>query len=305
MAVRLDLRQIRALAAIVRGGSASAAAETLAISQPAVSKIIAGMEDELGYRLFRRSGRRLAPTPEALALMPLAERVLGELDRLNRGAEAVGRGSGGQVSIAGNHTLISALAARAATRLRSVRPEISVSLIVLPPNETVTSVVSGHVDIGLSYGPLHHSQLVIEDVGAWACACVFPSGHRLEGLPTVSPRDLAGETLLTYSESSPTGAALRRQFHAEQHELVPAIILSSTPLVLDMVRNGQGVGLVDTFVPFATAYPDLSGRPLTPRIENVSKLLVSTAGAPSSAAIALAAEVRAVARALGTAGSLG
>ena len=61
-------RQLEAFRAIMEHGTVTAAAERLGVSQPAVSKILAGLEHEIGYPLFTRIKRRLAPTSEARLL---------------------------------------------------------------------------------------------------------------------------------------------------------------------------------------------------------------------------------------------
>ena len=75
-------RQLEAFAAVMERGTATAAAERLGVSQPAVSKILAGLELEIGYPLFTRIKRRLAPTSEAQLLAA-------EVTRLYRGLEQV------------------------------------------------------------------------------------------------------------------------------------------------------------------------------------------------------------------------
>ncbi|MER9178372.1 LysR substrate-binding domain-containing protein [Mesorhizobium sp. M0955] len=300
MAVHLNFRQISVLHAIVRGGSASAAAESLHVSQPAVSKLVAATEAELGYRLFRRSGRRLEPTTEAVALMPHIERVLSEMGRLRRSAEVIGRGTAGTVSVSGNYTLISAVAAEAAIRFREIHPDVALSLLILSPQDVVASVITRQVDIGLAYGPLHNSQLEIEDIGRWSCVCVFPRTHRLEPVKEVGPSDLLEESILTYSDSSPTGIAIRQLFERAQLDLRTTFVLGNTPMILDLVRRGQGVGLIDAFSPFARGYPELIARPLRPQIENVPKLLTYKSTPPEGTVPTLIECIRSIASNLQT-----
>ncbi|MER9058427.1 LysR family transcriptional regulator [Mesorhizobium sp. M0910] len=298
MVVRLNLRQIRVLHAIIRGGSASTAAESLHISQPAVSKLVAATESELGYRLFRRTGRRLSPTAEAIALMPHIERVLSELNRLQRSAEVIGRGSASSVTVSGNYTLISAIAAPASIAFHEIHPEISLSLQVLTPQDIVRSVANRQVDIGLAYGPLHHSQLNIEDIGGWFCVCAFRRDHRLNALKEIGPDDLVDEPIVTFSENSPTGLSFRQLFESAKLDLRPSLILSNTQMILEMIQAGQGVGLIDVFKPFAARYPGLAARPIRPQIENIPKLLMHRSTPNEGAVRTLAECIRSVARRL-------
>jgi len=60
------LRQLEAFRAVMQSGSVSRAAQRMYLSQPAVTKLLRGLEDETGLPLFDRSRRHLQPTPEAV-----------------------------------------------------------------------------------------------------------------------------------------------------------------------------------------------------------------------------------------------
>jgi DNA-binding transcriptional LysR family regulator len=64
----LNIRQIETFAAVMKTGTASRAAETLGITQPAVSRSLAQLESAVGFSLFARVRTRLVPTPEAKQL---------------------------------------------------------------------------------------------------------------------------------------------------------------------------------------------------------------------------------------------
>lgn len=76
----MDIASVQAFIAVADGGSFSRAADTLFLTQPAVSKRIAALEDELRARLFDRMGRSVRLTEAGEALLPHARRVLAELD---------------------------------------------------------------------------------------------------------------------------------------------------------------------------------------------------------------------------------
>jgi len=77
-----DLNLLRALDALLATGSVTAAAERLHLSVPAASHTLARAREALGDPLFVRAGRRLTPTPRALALKPVIARLLAEADAL-------------------------------------------------------------------------------------------------------------------------------------------------------------------------------------------------------------------------------
>jgi len=82
-------RQLEAFRAIMARGTVTAAAERLGVSQPAVSKILAGLEHEIGYPLFTRIKRRLAPTSEARLLEQEVTRLYHSLERVTEVAREI------------------------------------------------------------------------------------------------------------------------------------------------------------------------------------------------------------------------
>lgn len=275
MRINLSLRQLSVLHAIIHSGSAAAAAELLHITQPAVSKTVATMERELGYPLFHRTGRNLEPTARTIALMPQVERVLGEIDRLQNSANIIGREVTETLTITGNFTLISTIASEAAALFCAKYPRTSLKLFAVTAQEIIASIVNHTADIGLAYGPLHHSLLSIEEIGRWTSVCVMPKKHPLANAREIQPSDLAGEKLLTYTDTSPTGIAYRRLFENAGIDFHPTITTTNTPTILRLVSRGVGLGLVDTFEYYKNDYRNLVARPLRPRIESAPKLLMS------------------------------
>ena len=80
----MNLRQCEVFRVVMEAGTVTAAADLLHVSQPAVSKILAQLERDLGFRAFLRVRRRLVPTPEAQALYDEVRRAFVSLDYLTR-----------------------------------------------------------------------------------------------------------------------------------------------------------------------------------------------------------------------------
>ena len=77
----MKLKQLTAFREVMLTGSVSEAARNLNRTQPAVSAMIAGLENDAGCRLFDRRGGRLHPVPEAHYLFEEAQQILGRLER--------------------------------------------------------------------------------------------------------------------------------------------------------------------------------------------------------------------------------
>src|SRR4051812_37324557 len=96
----MNLRQLQALRAVLDSGTATRAAETMRISQPAVSKLLSHLARDCGVELFRRHGNRLIPTAEALTLYREVERMFVSVEHIPRLAGGIRELRSGQLAIA-------------------------------------------------------------------------------------------------------------------------------------------------------------------------------------------------------------
>ena len=85
----IELRQLRALVAVVESRSFTQAASELGVSQAAVSRAVAGLEQKLGQRLLQRTTRHVAPTRAGTRVLVRARRILDEVEDLERAAAEV------------------------------------------------------------------------------------------------------------------------------------------------------------------------------------------------------------------------
>src|SRR5262249_56352035 len=91
MTRRVNLRQIEAFKAVIEYGTVSQAAEMIGISQPAMSKLIAHLEDDTGLRLFDRIKGRLAPTRRGMRLYEEVDRIFVGVRQVENAVEAIRR----------------------------------------------------------------------------------------------------------------------------------------------------------------------------------------------------------------------
>src|SRR5919197_1097791 len=86
---RMELRHLRTIAAVAQHRSLTKAGEELYLTQSAVSQQIRRLEEELGVDVFRRTSRRVEPTPEGRVILAYAQRVLAEVDGLHSELEEI------------------------------------------------------------------------------------------------------------------------------------------------------------------------------------------------------------------------
>ena len=194
----VELRHLRCLVAIGEEGTVTDAAIALGVSQPAVSRTLAQLEDRVGARLVERSTRRLALTTEGLAFRDEALRALAAVD--DAVAAAYGRVRplrlGYSWAAAGEHT-------NALLRgWRSRHPDVE--LQVLRFDDRTAGLASGMVDLALVRVPIDAPHVVVEELFVEPRFMAAADDHPLAARRRVRLRDLRHELLAISSVSGTT-----------------------------------------------------------------------------------------------------
>lgn len=288
-----SLREFEVLHAVLRHGSAGAAARALGITQPAVSRAIASLEARLGRRLFDRHAHALAPRAEALALDDGAQAAIAALSRLVQGVETRRRTP---LTLVTTSTMAQAFLAPRLPQLLAGWPELALQVEIASSAALVTAVADGVADLGLLDQFAGHASLSTIVVRRGPAAIAMPAGHALAASPIVSLAALAETPLVALPRRFPLRAALDRAFRAAG--LVPIIALEAATSLFaaEMVRAGIGVAALNPF-PLAPHVPGLVFRPLGLEIPLETALILPSGAPPAPAVARLAAELRAFAAA--------
>jgi len=99
----MDISALQAFIAVAESGSFSRAAERIFLTQPAISKRIAALEQDIGARLFDRVGRKIHLTPAGEALLLRTRAVLSELEDIKRDITNLSGTIAGELSVATSH----------------------------------------------------------------------------------------------------------------------------------------------------------------------------------------------------------
>ncbi|WP_206995767.1 LysR family transcriptional regulator [Trinickia mobilis] len=145
----MDLRQLRYFVAVAERGSISVAAQAVHIAQPALTRQMQALEEELGTSLFERTTRGVSLTDAGKQLLADANRLLDDTAAAKERAQRAGRGEIGQLSIA--LPVMQSLAPMIADILRNYRrevPGVSLTLRHLLSETQLGWLSSGQLDAG-------------------------------------------------------------------------------------------------------------------------------------------------------------
>ncbi|MGX1785785.1 LysR substrate-binding domain-containing protein [Bosea sp. NPDC055332] len=270
----MNSRQLETFAAVMKAGTISRAAELLGVTQPGVSRTIAELERSLGFSLFDRIRNRIVATPEATLFYAQVQASFLGMDTLRATAARIRDHGTGQLRVGSRSALGSSLLPKAVRRFRDRRPEIAVTLMVLPSRDVRDGVVSGAFDIGLAAEEIDVSGVLHQVFVQPRALCVLPLGHPLAEKEVIGPGDLHDLPFITYVPEDRTRQRLDHIFAdaGSKPRIVVETIYAAT--VCALVAEGVGIGLAS---PYAIAGADTSQlvlRPFEPEVHSRSLLIL-------------------------------
>jgi LysR family cys regulon transcriptional activator len=243
----MNFQQLRSLRETVRRGlSLTAAAEALHTSQPALSKQIRELEDELGVALFVRHGKKYTQLTEAgVRILGIAERVLAQADDIRRAGAEYASGDAGTLSIAATHTQARYALPPLLARFRQEYPRVRLRLHQGNPEQVGTMVAHGEAVFGLATEALDRNpSLQTFPAYRWRHCVVVPRGHPLAVSGIAELAQLAEWPLITYSAEFAGRRNIDLAF--AQRRIVPDIVLEAidSDVIKTYVALGFGIGLI-------------------------------------------------------------
>ena len=240
----MDLRQLEILQAIAETGSFTACGRKLHVSQSAISRQIALLEDELGEPLFLRVGRTVRMTPAAEALVQLGQRVSQDVRDTLASVTDRTRELRGTLRLSGGMTVCLYIFPTLVKQLRRSHPKLEVKMMVATAGRSVEQIRAGHVDAGLLTLPVEEADLVTVPVLHEELLLVTMPGHPLAKRKKIAPQDLAGEPFVAFEAGSGTRRVFDRFFLSENIE--PNIVMETenVEIIKAMVKTGLGIGIV-------------------------------------------------------------
>lgn len=246
----MNFNQLRFVRETVRRNfNLTAAAEALHTSQPGVSKAILEFEDELGFPIFVRHGRRLtALTEPGRAILPMIERMLQEAENLKRTGRDFAEQEHGDLTIATTHTQARYTLPRVVQAFRAAHPHVRLSLLQGSPRQLAEMVLRDEADVAVATEAIAEVDgLVSVPCFTWRHVAVVPVGHPLarEGRDKpLSLEVLARHPLVTYDAAFAGRRRIDEAFALRR--IVPDIVLAAidADVIKTYVEAGLGVGIV-------------------------------------------------------------
>jgi DNA-binding transcriptional LysR family regulator len=245
----MRLRHIEVFNAVMLTGSVSAAARLINVTQPAVSRLLAHAELQLGFALFHRHKGRLVPTQEAQTLYPHIERLFTQLDEVQRLASSLrGEQREGELHILTVLALSHEVVPRALAAFHALHPDVQVTIDALHSPQIVSALALQEADLGFVFTAPAHPSLVQETLAQGRMACVAPRGMLAAPLVrsgAVRLADLVHTPVVRLPGNDPLGAMLNLACREADVGLTAAFTVQTYHAALALAHHGLGVALVD------------------------------------------------------------
>ena len=226
-------------------GSITRAAEELAISQPAVSRLISDLEAEIGFSLFVRAGSKLLPTEEAEDLISEVQSYFRGLESVYAVARDIKNLRRGRIRVAVLPNLSFEVIPKIISQFSASSPGSRLSLDVSLSPAIVAGVSAHQFDVG--FAQLPEPRPDIETLASYRlnCVCALPVGHRLATRDEIKPEDLRSEPMVALSRQALAARHVAQRFL--EADIEPTVCIESQPsyAACALVAEGMGIAIVD------------------------------------------------------------
>ncbi|GAA4321523.1 LysR family transcriptional regulator [Pigmentiphaga soli] len=261
----LNFRQLEAFHAVAEYGSISAAARQLHISQPAVSRLIAELEEHVGFTLFQRFANGSVPTQEGLELHTDVARLLAMSERVSEDARSIHENRRKRLLVGCPNSIAARCMPKIIEAAMRREASFSVAISVERSLSLIDMVKRGFLDVALAVVPEGRADVRHETLISVDAVCLLPVGHALATERVLTPKTLGRYPIVTNPRLGKFRADLDSSFEACGLQLVPSVEAYSSCFP-GLVEAGAGIALGDPLGLLGDSAHGLVIRPYEPAV---------------------------------------
>lgn len=268
----MNLRQIEAFLAVVDLGTVTRAAESIYVTQSAVSRLLARLEREVGFQLFDRRQGLMVPTAEAKALHVEAMRSYIGLKEIQLAAQRIAQIGSGTLKVCVMSSLQQGALPKLVTEFMQMHPGITVVFDVQRHYDVVYAVSRGSAEIGFATLPVDHPDVKSVPIARTPAVCILPAGHPLAARETIGPMDLQGVDFINVPRKRFNDRITRVHDRItrilDAHGVRPRVRVEAGTMLAAMalVEAGAGTFVIDAFTLGAVRDANVVIRPFHPEV---------------------------------------
>ncbi|WP_421361729.1 LysR substrate-binding domain-containing protein [Agrobacterium rosae] len=244
MVRQINLRQIEAFKATIECGSVSRAADLMGISQPAASKLLSHLEEDIHLSLFDRRRGRLLPNVNGMRFYDEVQRIFAGVRQIERAAETIRREGLGRLSIGVMPGLSGQFIQRVVADFLLAYPDTYVIIKDGASRYIADWVATRQIDIGIISERFDNPNLTSTALLDSPMVCILPPGHRLAMKKEISPRDINGERFISFAPESQTRQLVEAALDAQNVFIDVVVEAGTAPTVCEFIAAGRGISIV-------------------------------------------------------------
>jgi DNA-binding transcriptional LysR family regulator len=264
----LSLKSLACFRAVMDAGSVTAAAKNLAVTQPAVSRMLRQLESDIGFELFERSKGRLIPTRAAITLFGEVDIALQSVDRVSQLAVNMRNLDYGELSIVSPPSFAERVVTRLISGFLQQHPRVRVSLDSRNIETAQDMVALRAVDCGFGRLPIDHPDLEFETLVSSGTVCVMRPDDSLAKRKRVTAKHLKGRPLILLGRGRASRSVLNEGFEAAGISPDVRVEAHTVSAACSFARLGSGIAIVNEMLALQYVDNDLVVRRFSPEIRH-------------------------------------
>lgn len=261
----MDIQALQAFIQVAEKGSFSRAAEALFITQPAVSKRIAALEEQLNQKLFDRIGRSITLTQAGFALLPRARKLLVELEDTRRLLANLSGEVQGPLILATSHHIGLHRLPPLLKNFTQLYPQVKLDMRFQDSEQAYSGVISGDLELAIvTLAPVPDPSLVVVPVWTDQMRFVVAKGHPLTRLRDLELDDLTHHDAVLPGQQTFTRGIVEQVFREQDLGLNVTLSTNYLETLKMMVSIGLGWSLLpETLIDESLVILHLNHPPIT------------------------------------------
>lgn len=226
---------------VVEQGGFSKAAESLYMTQPAVSQYIKSLESKMDVQLLDRSYRRIVPTKAGKIVYEHAKQIIGHQDTMHHLIHELFNEPKGELSIGASYTFGEYVLPRIIAKMRKEYPSIHPKINIGNTQDIAKQVANMELDIGIVEGEVDEPTIDTCPFAEDEMKIVASNDHPLAQKEYVTLSEVEETIWITREIGSGTRAATERMFHNLSISPRERMEFGSTQIIKESVEAGLGV----------------------------------------------------------------
>ncbi|MET0220538.1 MAG: LysR family transcriptional regulator [Tardiphaga sp.] len=239
----VSIRQLRALAALQAGGSITAAAGRLHLTQPAVTLQLRNLQALAGLPLIQRTGDGMVLTDAGREVLALSERIEAALAACATSLDMMAGKTAGRISI-GAVSTAKYFVPFAISGFSKLYPEIEVRLTIGNRQEIGAALRGYDLDFAIMGRPPVDIEMDVQLIGDHPHVIIAPTAHPLARKSRLALSDLANQTFLTREPGSGTRGLMEQLFESAGVRPTIGMEMSSNETIKQAVIAGLGIAFI-------------------------------------------------------------